>query len=88
MFFLFELFLQARAEIKNNFVGFLVQMRTRKFAFKINRPLDTKISNYFCKSYIHHKYNGLPTILCRPDSNPCKLVHSSMQITNFQTISN
>ena len=31
--------LEARAEIKNIFVGFLVQIRTRKFAFEINRPL-------------------------------------------------
>ena len=27
---------EARAEIKNSFVGFLAQMRIRKFAFEIN----------------------------------------------------
>ena len=40
LFFWFHLLLEARAEIKkNNFIGFLVQMRTRKFAFEINWPL-------------------------------------------------
>ena len=39
LFFWSDLFLEARAEIKNNFVRFLVQMRTRKFAFEINWPL-------------------------------------------------
>jgi hypothetical protein len=34
--FSFELFLEARAETKNNFVGFLVQIRTRNCAFEIN----------------------------------------------------
>ena len=38
-FFFICLILEARANLKNNFVHFLVQMRTRKFAFKINWPL-------------------------------------------------
>ena len=38
-FFWPEFFLVAMAEIKNNFVRFLVQMRTRDFAFEINWPL-------------------------------------------------
>ena len=38
--FWFDLFYILRAEIKkNDFVYFLVQMRTRKFAFEINWPL-------------------------------------------------
>jgi hypothetical protein len=37
--FWFDPFLEAKAEIKKKFVDFLVQMRTRKFAFEINWPL-------------------------------------------------
>ena len=40
LFFWSNLFLEARAEIKNNFVGFLVQTRTKKFAFEIIWPLS------------------------------------------------
>ena len=37
-----DLFLEARAESKNIFVLFLVQMKTLKFAFEINWPLTRK----------------------------------------------
>ena len=36
-------FLEARAEIKKIIVRFLVQMRTRKFAFEIDWPLVSRL---------------------------------------------
>ena len=44
---LFKGFLKLRQKYKNIFVGFLVQMKTLKFAFEINWPLGAYCPNVY-----------------------------------------
>ena len=48
--FLIQPLLEARAEIQNIFVGFLVQMKSLKFAFEIDWPLA-------CKTVVKFKFS-------------------------------
>ena len=45
---LFKGFLKLGQKYKNIFVGFLVQMKTLKFAFEINWPLALDIQTKYC----------------------------------------
>ena len=55
--------LEARAEYKNIFVGFLVQMKSLEFAFEINRPLEINKKELKGVCLYIHKSGGEKSVM-------------------------